>query len=612
MISYIVCSRTANLADKIVKNIATTVGCDYELVVIDNSHKEYNIFTAYEEGVKRAKGDILCFAHDDVVNYHTSNWGVNVERHFAEDDSLGCVGIVGTHFAPNTPFEWYHCLLQSGGCIMTTNGKSENMQYLDHFTDGKTIIEAVVLDGQWMCIRRSLFDKGLIRWDKENFDGWHCYDTDICFQVRNAGYKVGIVADVLIEHTSFGTCTKAWIEATKKVYEKWKHTLPQVAGMQMSEEETKIRTQYIELAMGHFFSVVKATEELKNIRHSHAYQIGKGIVRPIAKMVKSLVCGGIRKVDVVLITYNQANFINEAIEGLLRQNSEVLSIRVIVADDHSTDNTLEIIRTASQTEKGKKLEWLFLPEEQNMGIAANYKRAIAATSADYVAILEGDDYWTDSYRLQKHVDYMSTHADCVITKNQYLQYSQQRKEWGILAKEPQIMVLREIINHYPLANLSATVYRGDVLRNIGDKVFEYGEKQRREATDWYMTLEVIKHGYMYIFDDVMSVYRVDTGDNISRVEKTYQEELDKVKICYEQTLELLGKSYQAECLQIVKRTEDFIQKDKENRRVQQWSKYISPCMAEFMWRTMPKIMSVIKHCGRRLIPNALYKKFKGK
>lgn len=297
---------------------------------------------------------------------------------------------------------------------------------------------------------------------------------------------------------------------------------------------------------------------------------------------------------------------------MLAQKTDGLSVRVIVADDHSTDNTLDIIRAYSQSNEGKKYEWLFLPEEANMGIAANYKRAIAATTADYVALLEGDDYWTDSYRLQKHIDYMSTHTDCVITKNQYLQYSQRSKEWQAMPTESETMVLREIINHYPLANLSASVYRGKVLRDMSYKVFEYGENQRREATDWYMTLEVMKHGYMHILNEVMSVYRVDTGMNISREEKTYQEELEKANICYNQTLDLLGENYKSECLQIIKRTEDFIKKDKQNSKVQKWSGYISPCLAEFIWQIMPKIGYVLKHLIRRTIPNRLYNRMGNK
>ena len=66
MISLIICSRTADISDELKQNIATTIGCEYELCVIDNSRNEYSIFTAYNEGVRRAKGDILCFMHDDI------------------------------------------------------------------------------------------------------------------------------------------------------------------------------------------------------------------------------------------------------------------------------------------------------------------------------------------------------------------------------------------------------------------------------------------------------------------------------------------------------------------------------------------------------------------
>ena len=61
MISIIICSRKANVPKELKENIASTIGCEYELCVIDNSRNEYNIFSAYNEGIRRAKGDILCF-----------------------------------------------------------------------------------------------------------------------------------------------------------------------------------------------------------------------------------------------------------------------------------------------------------------------------------------------------------------------------------------------------------------------------------------------------------------------------------------------------------------------------------------------------------------------
>ena len=290
MISVIICSRKADIPQELKDNIAATIGCEYEICVIDNSRNEYNIFTAYNEGVRRAKGDILCFAHDDVVKYHTQNWGRNVEKHFADDKELGCIGITGSHFMPNTPAEWYNCHAPSGGCIQTVGGVSENMQNLEHFTKGKTIVEAVLVDGLWFCIRKSLFD--MIRFDAETFDGWHCYDTDICLQVINAGYKVGIVSDVLIEHTSFGTWNTQWVEATKTVYEKWKHILPIVAGMKMTDEEIAWRTKYIETEMSYAFSLVKAETELKAVRKSHAYRIGRIFASPM-RMLRNFGRGGV-------------------------------------------------------------------------------------------------------------------------------------------------------------------------------------------------------------------------------------------------------------------------------------------------------------------------------
>lgn len=279
MISIVICSRKADISQELKDNIAATIGCEYELCVIDNSRNEYNIFTAYNEGVRRAKGGIVLFAHDDVAKYHTQDWGKNVEAHFNEDEKLGLIGITGTHFLPNVPAEWYCCHTPSGGCIQKVNGVTENMQKLSDFSDGKNIVEAVMVDGMWFCIRKKLFDT--IRFDNETYEGWHCYDTDICLQVINAGYKVGIASDVLIEHTSFGTWNEQWMNATKTVYDKWKHILPLVRGMKMTEEEIQWRTEYIDTEMSFAFSIVKLEKELKMARQSHAYRIGQVMLAPL-------------------------------------------------------------------------------------------------------------------------------------------------------------------------------------------------------------------------------------------------------------------------------------------------------------------------------------------
>ena len=92
MLSLIICSRTKDLPLILKENIESTIGTEYELVVIDNSKNQYSIFSAYNEGVRRSKGDLLCFMHDDIM-YDAVGWGNNVVRHF-DDPNTGLIGVL--------------------------------------------------------------------------------------------------------------------------------------------------------------------------------------------------------------------------------------------------------------------------------------------------------------------------------------------------------------------------------------------------------------------------------------------------------------------------------------------------------------------------------------
>ena len=104
MISCIICSRQLDISAELKENIASTIGCEYELVVIDNSKNEYSIFSAYNEGVRRANGNVLCFMHEDIL-YHTQGWGNKITE-LLDDESIGIIGFGGSHLAPKAPIYW--------------------------------------------------------------------------------------------------------------------------------------------------------------------------------------------------------------------------------------------------------------------------------------------------------------------------------------------------------------------------------------------------------------------------------------------------------------------------------------------------------------------------
>ena len=79
-----------------------------------------------------------------------------------------------------------------------------------------------------------------------------------------------------------------------------------------------------------------------------------------------------KSVDVLLVTYNQERFISKAIESVLIQNvGEDVSVTIVVADDCSTDNTVDLIKAYQEK---SPFPFIFLHRESNVGIASNNRR----------------------------------------------------------------------------------------------------------------------------------------------------------------------------------------------------------------------------------------------
>lgn len=284
MISIVVCSRNEALRNNLVKNIEDTIGCPYEIIVIDNTNNKYSIFSAYNLGLAKATKPIICFMHEDIL-IHTRMWGEIVKDHF-ENPSVGIIGIAGGHFLPNGPSSWPSPQLNSINILQSfcENGKKKivHVKEFSHFK-GNTA-EVVAIDGVWFCIRKDLYPK--IKFDENAFNGFHCYDIDICLQTRESGYKVFVVSNILIEHYSTGDWDSPWIENTIRLYEKWKNSLPQIAGIIISNTEIELREVYTSRNFELLKEISNLQGQLYLIRHSKAYVYGKVFFKPLFKIVK--------------------------------------------------------------------------------------------------------------------------------------------------------------------------------------------------------------------------------------------------------------------------------------------------------------------------------------
>lgn len=111
--------------------------------------------------------------------------------------------------------------------------------------------------------------------------------------------------------------------------------------------------------------------------------------------------------SVALITYNQEDFIAEAIEGMVNQQTN-FPFEIVIGEDCSTDRTRSICE--QYFEQYPNLIRLTFPEN-NLGMMGNWIHTIQSCEGKYIAICEGDDYWIDTHKLQKQVDFLEANSD---------------------------------------------------------------------------------------------------------------------------------------------------------------------------------------------------------
>lgn len=220
------------------------------------------------------------------------------------------------------------------------------------------------------------------------------------------------------------------------------------------------------------------------------------------------------RLNVILISYNQEDYIEQALNSILMQKTD-FSFNVIVADDASTDNTLRKIKS---TATNSAVEFVYLDYSKNLGFIKNYKRAFACCDAEYIAILEGDDYWTSCYHLQNHVDFLDQHKDFVLSFNRHDRIFVDKgyndiPEWNVTGSYETIES-SELALGNRIGNLSCCVLRN---KPLSDQLFE-----TNYFADWLLGLYLGTFGKLALQKEVTSAYRVHSNGQWSRMSEQEQ------------------------------------------------------------------------------------------
>ncbi len=208
-------------------------------------------------------------------------------------------------------------------------------------------------------------------------------------------------------------------------------------------------------------------------------------------------------VSVICNTYNHEKFIEFALKGFISQKTN-FKIEVLIHDDASTDGTADIIR-----EYEKKYPDIIKPIYQSenqfskkLSISKNFQYPRA--KGKYIAFCEGDDCWIDENKLQKQVDFLENHPNCVMTCHNSLRknYRTGKETTENPIDKSGYATAHDILVGKPglwIATASL-VYRKDILETYPEwfRTLPIGDMPLR----WYY----FAMGDVYYFEEVMSIY----------------------------------------------------------------------------------------------------------
>ena len=209
-------------------------------------------------------------------------------------------------------------------------------------------------------------------------------------------------------------------------------------------------------------------------------------------------------VSISIITYNQKDYVRDALDSFLVQRD--VPFEILIHDDASTDGTEEIIREY-EAKYPDVIRALYEKENQySKGISNpsgvfNFPRA----RGRYIAFCEGDDYWTDPYKLKKQVEYMDMDPDCVMcchsAKEENLSGVYKSTDLIRPWTETKILKPEEVISHNVIIPSASMMFSRKLAQRLPEWYFDC------PIGDASLHLFMLLNGHVFYMDTPMSVYR---------------------------------------------------------------------------------------------------------
>jgi len=214
------------------------------------------------------------------------------------------------------------------------------------------------------------------------------------------------------------------------------------------------------------------------------------------------------KVSVCVPAYNHEKYIAQMLDGALMQQT-TFPFEIVIGDDASTDRTQEIIRDYMDKYPGRIRAFL---HEENQGPKEprefagrnNVLALLKACKGEYVAMCEGDDYWTDTLKLQKQVDFLDANPDFSICHHnvEVIYEDGSPSHFFNSADQKLVSTIEDILEDKWFMATASWLYRNHFLNN------DFADWHAKAAAgDWAVVIQLAAHGKIGYLPETMGIYR---------------------------------------------------------------------------------------------------------
>ena len=208
------------------------------------------------------------------------------------------------------------------------------------------------------------------------------------------------------------------------------------------------------------------------------------------------------KISVIVTAYNHEPYIAQCLDGIIQQKGGFV-LEAILGDDCSSDSTRRIMEDYRETYRDL---FVLLPPTANVGIQKNIRRCLAASTGAYIAFCEGDDYWTDDYKLQKQLQFLQDHPHYSVCFHPVVMYLQSENKYVLnsaqLLLSKDTLSTEDLIDDNPICGFSSCMYSAAAVRGLPEGIFDI------YTVDWMFNMACGRLGKIGCIRDWMSVYRI--------------------------------------------------------------------------------------------------------